>query len=375
MNVGSKTQNGLLFVDFNQDYSNGSCISVGTRTGYKIYTCEPFGKCYGKRGGGIGIAEMLFSTSLIALVGAGEHPSFSPRRLQIINTKRQSTICELTFATAVLGVKLNRKRLVVVLEEHIYVYDIGNMKLLHTIDTSPNPNALCTLSPSSENCYLAYPSNASTTLGELLIFDAVKLQAVNIIQAHKSPLSCFTFNFNGTILASASDKGTVIRVFSIPDGAQLFQFRRGTYTARIYCLSFSLNSKMLCVSSDSDTVHIYRCDHDKPQEEPLPSPVVPQRRVSGYLDTLRSPLASAAGAVGSILPSNITDIWEPQRHYAFAKIPTVSKDYANICGFNSGDHPTINVITADGYVYLYSIGGDGECSLLRQESIMDNDED
>lgn len=30
---------------------------------------------------------MLFCTSLIALVGAGEHPSFSPRRLQIINTK------------------------------------------------------------------------------------------------------------------------------------------------------------------------------------------------------------------------------------------------------------------------------------------------
>lgn len=38
-------------------------------------------------GGGIGIAEMLFCTSLVALVGAGEHPSFSPRRLQIINTK------------------------------------------------------------------------------------------------------------------------------------------------------------------------------------------------------------------------------------------------------------------------------------------------
>lgn len=72
-----------------------SCLSVGTRTGYKIYTCDPFGKCYGKSkntdfiqgSGGIGIAEMLFCTSLIALVGAGEHPSFSPRKLQIINTK------------------------------------------------------------------------------------------------------------------------------------------------------------------------------------------------------------------------------------------------------------------------------------------------
>ena len=37
--------------------------------------------------GGIGIVEMLFCTSLVALVGAGEHPSFSPRRLQITNTK------------------------------------------------------------------------------------------------------------------------------------------------------------------------------------------------------------------------------------------------------------------------------------------------
>lgn len=54
--------------------------------------------------------------------------------------QRKSTICELTFPTTILGVKLNRKRLVVVLEERIYVYDISNMKLLHEIETSANPN-------------------------------------------------------------------------------------------------------------------------------------------------------------------------------------------------------------------------------------------
>lgn len=54
--------------------------------------------------------------------------------------KRQSTICELVFPTTVLGVKLNRRRLVVILEEEIYIYDISNMKLLHTIETSPNPH-------------------------------------------------------------------------------------------------------------------------------------------------------------------------------------------------------------------------------------------
>jgi autophagy-related protein 18 len=219
---------------------------------------------------------MLFCTSLVALVGAGEHPSFSPKRLQIVNTKRQSIICELTFASTIIIVKLNRKRLVVGLEEHIYVYDISNMKLLHTIDTSPNPNgylfnaALCALSSLSDSCYIAYPSNASSTVGELLLFDAVNLQAVNIIQAHKSPLSCISFNYGGTMVATASDKGTVIRVFSVPGGEKLFQFRRGTYTARIYSMAFDVASTMLCVSSETDTVHVYKIE--PPNNSPAPKP-------------------------------------------------------------------------------------------------------
>lgn len=54
--------------------------------------------------------------------------------------QRNSTICELTFPTSILGMKLNRKRLVVILEDQIYLYDISNMKLIHTVDTSPNPH-------------------------------------------------------------------------------------------------------------------------------------------------------------------------------------------------------------------------------------------
>lgn len=100
----------------------------------KAYSCAKPGE------GGIGIIEMLFCTSMVALVGGGEHPDYSLRNLKIINTKRLSVICELSFATAILAVKLNRKRLIVTLDEHIYLYDISSMKLLHTIDTNPNPN-------------------------------------------------------------------------------------------------------------------------------------------------------------------------------------------------------------------------------------------
>lgn len=46
----------------------------------------------------------------------------------------------MTFRTAILAMRLNRKRLVVVLESEWYIYDISNMQMLKNEQTSPNPN-------------------------------------------------------------------------------------------------------------------------------------------------------------------------------------------------------------------------------------------
>jgi hypothetical protein len=48
----------------------------------------------------------------------------------------------MTFRTAILAMRLNRKRLVVVLESELYIYDISNMQMLKTEKTSPNPNGM-----------------------------------------------------------------------------------------------------------------------------------------------------------------------------------------------------------------------------------------
>ena len=41
--------------------------------------------------GAASIVEMLFCTSLVAVVGAGDKPSSSPRKLRIVNTKVRSS--------------------------------------------------------------------------------------------------------------------------------------------------------------------------------------------------------------------------------------------------------------------------------------------
>ncbi|KAI9351399.1 WD40-repeat-containing domain protein [Obelidium mucronatum] len=403
-----KSEQQLLSFNFNQD---ASCVSVGfPSTGFSIFNCEPFGRFYSSNrdeNNSFRVVEMLFCTSLVALVGAGLKAEQSPRRLQIMNTKRNSTICELTFVSAILSVKLNRKRLIVVLEEHIYIYDIANMKLVHTIDTAPNPHALCALSPSSENCFLAYPpSTSGASSGDLLIFDVVNLQAVNIVQAHKSPLSCIVFSYDGTLVATSSDKGTVIRVFSVPTGQKLFQLRRGTYSANIHSIAFDLSNRYLCVSSDTDTIHIYKLLTEAERKEKekdgrrrsgaggvtdvsgtSPANNIAEggtagsltKAIGGYLGTgfaaVRSPLVSATSAVSSFLPNQITEIWEPQRDFAFAKVPQTAKGFHNICAIIGGAGPLqLVVVSASGFFYTFGIDGDvgGECAQLKEFSLLDD---
>ena len=49
-------------------------------------------------------------------------------------------------------------------------------------------------------------------------------------------------------------------MFGAPDGALLYQLRRGTKPASVSSLCFNNASDMLCVSSDSETVHIFKLE-------------------------------------------------------------------------------------------------------------------
>ena len=51
-----------------------------------------------------------------------------------------------------------------------------------------------------------YPANQTT--GKINIFDVVNLQDVNIVNAHKMPITCLTLNYEGNKLATASEKVT-----------------------------------------------------------------------------------------------------------------------------------------------------------------------
>lgn len=162
---------------------------------------------------------MLFSSSLLAIVGAGEQPSLSPRRLCLFNTVTGVALEELNFLTSILAVRMNKKRLIVILQEKTFIYDINSLKILDTIDTVPNPKGLCAFSPSLDGSFLALP--ASTTKGSLLVYNVSDLRLHCEIDAHRSPLAVLSLSSGGTHIATASEQGTMIRIHLVSDATKV----------------------------------------------------------------------------------------------------------------------------------------------------------
>ena len=254
MNLSNEAQhnNEMLFAGFNQD---SGCFACGTTNGFIIYNVDPFRETF-KRifpNGGIGIVEMLFRCNLLAIVGGGRNPRYPTNKVMIWDDHQNKCIGELKFRTEVHAVRLRRDRVVVVLESKVFVYRFKDLKLLDQITTVANPKGLVALCPDAKNNVLAVPG-LNRGIIRIELYDIAK---ATLIKAHDADLAQFALNSDGSRIASASEKGTLIRIWNCHNGDPLRELRRGMDRAEIYCISFNPASTFLACSSDKGTVHIY----------------------------------------------------------------------------------------------------------------------
>jgi hypothetical protein len=242
----------LLFANFNQD---SGCFACGTTNGFIIYNVEPFRETFRRifPNGGIGIIEMLFRCNLLAIVGGGRNPRYPTNKVMIWDDHQNKCIGELKFRTEVKAVKLRRDRIVVVLETKVFVYRFKDLKLLDQITTVSNPKGLVSLCYENKNNVLAIPGLAKGSI-RIELYDNAK---ATLIKAHDADLAQFVLNYDGSRIASASEKGTLIRLWNCYTGEPLRELRRGMDRADIYCLAFNSASTYLACSSDKGTVHIF----------------------------------------------------------------------------------------------------------------------
>lgn len=126
----------------------------------------------------------------------------------------------------------------------------------------------------------------STQRGQVRV-ELYGLRRTTFVNAHESALGALSLSVDGSLLATASERGTVIRLFdtrgvtvgggcvggnlnsdktstatpNVSSSIPLREFRRGVERATISCLTFSLDSNWLGCASDHGTVHIFQT-HD-----------------------------------------------------------------------------------------------------------------
>jgi len=296
--------------------------------------------------GGYGIVAMLYRTNITAAVGGGRNPCFEPRKVIIWDDRQSRILAELTFCSIVKAVLLRRDLIIVAIENKIYVYGFRCLTLLDSIETK-NPEGLCCVSTKIEKAAIACPS---MQCGHVLV--VLYPQAFGdastppprdktlIIDAHRKSLAAMTMNSSGSMLATASFKGTMIRIYATGTGEKLHEFRRGATRADIQSLTYSHDARWLLVSSDKGTVHVFRVDNHnrkkgvfKGKEE--------ISEVSACLEKAQNP-TSIFAPFANFLPSYFSSEWS----FAQFHVP----DYRCIAAFGQDPH-TVVVVCASGAYY------------------------
>ncbi|KAI1003985.1 SVP1-like protein 2 [Podosphaera aphanis] len=283
-----------LSASFNQD---ASCFAVGRDRGFCIYDSDPCRLRVSRDvGAGISNVQMFGRTNFIALIGRGKQSEFPMDQVIIWDDARQKVSLKISAPSEVRGTCVSRTHVVITLLNSVRVYEFLSPPVLrHMFETADNHLGLCCLSDK----ILAFPGR---TAGQVQLTN-LSTGKVSIIPAHGSPLRALNLSQNGEILATASQTGTLIRLFATHNCVRLAELRRGVDRSTIFSLAISPSCDMLAVTSDKSTLHLFD----------IPKPNRPSTVESGH--NIRSSVSEAStkkwGILGRLplLPRVFSDIY------------------------------------------------------------------
>lgn len=165
-------------------------------------------------------------------------------------------------------------------------------------------------------------------------------------------------------------QGTVIRVFCVKNGQNLHEFRRGVKRyVTIASLTFSICANYICVSSNTETVHVFKLDPKALEEA--------ERITSAKDDDTDAVTGSGfsfsgliSSAVSTLLPTSVL-----VQDRAFATIQLKEAGLRNQVVITSIEKKLrVLVACEDGFVYVYDLDDQkgGDCKMVQVHDVRGN---
>ena len=258
-NMNIKLSKKVFFINFNQDRS---CFCLGTDEGYEIYNCNPLKKIFSKKIGenGICFISMLFRTNILALVKKNTKTiDYNENKVIIWDDKLNTKTGEIEFKKKIKNICIRKDFIIVSLDDIIYIYYLQDLKLFKKINTFLSNKGLFSITYQDYKFLLVC---CGDKVGEIKLFDIKKNKNV-VIKAHETNLNFITLSKSGNIVATCSEKGTIIRIFHTLTNTIIKELRRGSDITKINWIEISPCENMILCRSQKGTIHIFNTDYKK----------------------------------------------------------------------------------------------------------------
>ena len=337
-------QSELLFAGFNQD---NQCFSVGTKKGFRIYNTDKFSLKFERiLDMEIAMVIMLYRTNILALVGSDNNMNNKRNKLIIWDDNQRKPLSELKFNQNIMNVKLRKDKIFVVCRDKIYVFNLSTFKNMDTLETGDNSHGIVGVSFVQEQTILAYPDKIK---GHVRIKNYEKSSTFSI-KAHENNIAYISVSYDGNLIATASEQGTLIRIFGTETGDKLQEVRRGKDKADIKHICFSSDYRFLAASSSKGTIHIWSL---------APTLKKLNKNVENEIENKKSGLKWLPGFLGG-------DFFGSE--WSFAKVRIT--DHRSICCF--GSENSIIIVSTNGKYYKAEIDLEkgGDCKIIEEQQLL-----
>lgn len=201
------------------------------------------------------MVTILYNSNIFGIVGSNNNLDYKQSDVIIWDDLNKKIIYKFFIKKKVLNLKFTHDKMIIICQYTIYIFNLENFQLIDNIKTGSNPKGLIGINYSKNKLIIVYPSNEEGK-GQLTIKHCYSRKYI-YLNPHNNKVSYIGLSFDGLLLATASEDGKKIRIFTTETGEYLEELYRGKEKAEIKYISFNHNNQFIAVSSGKGTIHIW----------------------------------------------------------------------------------------------------------------------